>query len=446
MKAPHRRPLATVLIVFALFLGVARPVHEAGSGGVQPLTWAGGLVRSIEGFFGHLFAPDPAATAPTQPPPLARPQQGSGHGAPDAAVQPTQDGAQPAPPAITQIIEQFGDGLVFVSPYGDLYPKDGLAPALGTTIHPYSQLNLTKASIDSSGNLSLAGGLTVAGVAGGIAHIDGVGKLWTGKLDTGDIGSGTLGIGNGGTGATTLTQYGVLYGNGTSGIGAVAPGTSGYVLQSTGSGAAPSWVAASGLSVGSVAFSGITSGTNTAASMLVGSGASLNFTGTGTINASSLLGNTWAAPGAIGSTTPNTGNFTNLGLNNGGVINWKDTVGSSIQILSFGGDNVVRIGALTAPATNGNTFIYGGGNLALNIAPTGNMSSTHNLTVNKLALGGAGINHILEINNPNQDLSAIDVTQSIISGHGTGVPGIVYTTNFLSTDGVGSGGILGVGY
>src|SRR5205807_91797 len=112
-----------------------------------------------------------------------------------------------------------------------------------------------------------------------------------------------LQVSHGGTGASSFTQYGVLYGNGTGAIAAVSPGTSGYVLQSNGTGTAPSWVAASGLSAGTVPFSGITSGTNTTAAMVVGNGASLNFTGSGTINASTLNGNTFAAPGAIGNTT-----------------------------------------------------------------------------------------------------------------------------------------------
>lgn len=47
-------------------------------------------------------------------------------------------------------------------------------------------------------------------------------------------------------------------------------------------------------------FSAIISGTNTGAAMVVGSGASLGVTGSGTIGATTLLGNTWAAPGNIG--------------------------------------------------------------------------------------------------------------------------------------------------
>ena len=50
----------------------------------------------------------------------------------------------------------------------------------------------------------------------------------------------------GGTGAATLTDKGVLYGNGTSAIGATAVGTAGQVLTSNGSGNAPTFQAAAG--------------------------------------------------------------------------------------------------------------------------------------------------------------------------------------------------------
>lgn len=52
---------------------------------------------------------------------------------------------------------------------------------------------------------------------------------------------GTLGVSKGGTGATTLTQYAVLVGNGTSAIGTVGPGTTGYALISQGAGANPTF-------------------------------------------------------------------------------------------------------------------------------------------------------------------------------------------------------------
>ncbi|MFA6583635.1 MAG: hypothetical protein WCS77_04995 [Elusimicrobiaceae bacterium] len=55
--------------------------------------------------------------------------------------------------------------------------------------------------------------------------------------------SQALTISNGGTGATSLTANGVLYGNGTSAVSSLAPGTQNYVLQANGA-AAPSWAQA----------------------------------------------------------------------------------------------------------------------------------------------------------------------------------------------------------
>jgi hypothetical protein len=53
--------------------------------------------------------------------------------------------------------------------------------------------------------------------------------------------SSAIAVGDGGTGVTTLTANGVLFGNGTSGIQATAVGTAGQVLTSGGSGVAPSF-------------------------------------------------------------------------------------------------------------------------------------------------------------------------------------------------------------
>jgi len=53
--------------------------------------------------------------------------------------------------------------------------------------------------------------------------------------------SSAIAVGDGGTGVTTLTANGVLFGSGTSAIQATATGTAGQVLVSGGSGAAPSF-------------------------------------------------------------------------------------------------------------------------------------------------------------------------------------------------------------
>jgi len=53
--------------------------------------------------------------------------------------------------------------------------------------------------------------------------------------------SGQLGVANGGTGASSLAAHDVLVGNGTSPLTQVSPSTSGYVLTSNGTGSDPSF-------------------------------------------------------------------------------------------------------------------------------------------------------------------------------------------------------------
>lgn len=62
---------------------------------------------------------------------------------------------------------------------------------------------------------------------------------------------------------------------------------------------------------------------NLPGSLTVGTGASIAATGAGTIDATTLLTATWVAPGAIGTTTPNTGSFTGFqaGTNKFNVTN-----------------------------------------------------------------------------------------------------------------------------
>lgn len=52
---------------------------------------------------------------------------------------------------------------------------------------------------------------------------------------------GTIGVGYGGTGRTSLTQYGILLGNGGNGINALAPASTGQVLIAKGTSSNPAW-------------------------------------------------------------------------------------------------------------------------------------------------------------------------------------------------------------
>lgn len=61
--------------------------------------------------------------------------------------------------------------------------------------------------------------------------------------------TGTLGVENGGTGQTSFTTYGILYGNGSSGISVTPIGNAGFFLKGNGN-AAPSWIDPSLVTVG----------------------------------------------------------------------------------------------------------------------------------------------------------------------------------------------------
>ena len=213
----------------------------------------------------------------------------------------------------------------------------------GTTLNGTTGVNTGATAgtqrIDASGNLVNIGNITGTGSialsSGGTNQnisIDasGNGVVNIGGTSTGDV---NLAGGSGSTGCTVTNSNGNLVCSGT--------------VTATG-----------GITATSLPFSGLTGATNTTAAMLVGTGASLNYTGTGTINASSLTGNTWAAPGTIGSTTPNTGAFTSL-------------TSSGNTTLGTGASSVNTIGSTTTPgaltlhgATSlDNTFTVSGSNL-----------------------------------------------------------------------------------
>lgn len=103
------------------------------------------------------------------------------------------------------------------------------------------------------------------------------------------------------------------------------------------------------LAGGGGAFSSLTSGTNTTAAMVVGTGASLGVSGSGTINSTTLGGATFAAPGAIGGTTPAAGTFTTLiGQTSVGA----GVVGTTAGVLNLSG-LTSGTATLTAPAVAG---------------------------------------------------------------------------------------------
>jgi hypothetical protein len=135
--------------------------------------------------------------------------------------------------------------------------------SLGTT--PGSAATLVCGSADSSGDANWNVWVPSAAAPSGSLPFGGgatQGPTWepcSGDLACSSSGAFTLGsaahtlaqngvltVPNGGTGNGSVTANGLLYGNGTSALGVLAPGMSGYVLTTNGSGSAPSWVATAG--------------------------------------------------------------------------------------------------------------------------------------------------------------------------------------------------------
>ena len=284
----------------------------------------------------------------------------------------------------------FGDGALLFSPTGDIMPAIAGTGSLGTPTDQFTQLNLTNANIDTNGDLNLNGN---AKVNGSVTAND---LVINGQTLFSSTNSATLQVNNGGTGQTSFTADGILYGNGSSAIQAVTPGTSGYILQSNGTNAPPSWVAATGLSAGSIAFSGITSGTNTQAAMIVGTGGALTFSGSGTINASTLNGNTFANPGSIGSGTAGSGAFTTV---TGNTFNGLTVTNNGANTLTIANGKTLTVNnTITFGGTDGTTFTLPSSNDTL-----AGLAATQTLTNKTIA---AGSNTITGLTNSNLSGSA----------------------------------------
>ena len=188
--------------------------------------------------------------------------------------------------------------------------------------------------------------------------------------------SGNFNVGQGGTGATTFTQYGLLYGNNTSALQVTAAGTTGQILVGT-TGAAPTWSSSlpSGFAVTSFSAgsTGLTPNSATTGAITLGGILGSTYGGTGVNNGAATLtmaGNVTHA-GAFTQTFTATGNTSVTLPTSGTLVNTAVTTLSSLS----------SIGTITAGTWNASivTGTYGGtgvNNGASTITLGGNLTTS----------------------------------------------------------------------
>jgi hypothetical protein len=162
---------------------------------------------------------------------------------------------------------------------------------------------VVKLLADSSGALGTVTSVDVSGGTTGLTTSGGP-IISSGTITLG----GTLGVANGGTGATTFTANGVVYGNTTSALLVTAAGTTGQVLVGN-TGGAPSWATLSGIGVTS--FSAGTTGLtpNTATTGAVTLAGTLGVANGGTGTATAFTAGSVVFAGASGVYTQDNANL-----------------------------------------------------------------------------------------------------------------------------------------
>ena len=196
--------------------------------------------------------------------------------------------------------------------------------------------------------------------------------------------SGTLDVLSGGTGATTLLANGLLLGSGTSAVGVVAAGTSGYALVSNGGASAPTYQQVS-----------LTSGVS--GTLPVANGGTGVTTSTGTVNVVLSTSPTLVTPvlGVASATTinkvaltaPATGST--LTIADGKTLTASNTViftATDGSTLAIGAGGTLASAAYVATGTSGGTIPL------LNGTNSWSGQQTINVAGTQIALGSTGVN------------------------------------------------------
>ena len=211
------------------------------------------------------------------------------------------------------------------------------------------------------------------GITGNVLTSNGPGNQPTFQAIPGS-GSGTLAVANGGTGDTTIAQWGILMGNGTSAISAITPNTVGNVLTSNGPSAAPTWQAVPGAGSGVLAVANGGTGVSALPSFSIcfGGPSTMLFLSPGTagfvvtsngpgnnvsyqqINVTTVVGTLPTSNGGTGQTS-----FSPLQLMIGGSTPTGSLLqlvsGLNSQILTSTGSGSAPLWISTLPVANGGT-------------------------------------------------------------------------------------------
>ena len=231
----------------------------------------------------------------------------------------------------------------------------------GTTNHSLNAANdlLVSDALEVNGDTFLDGNATVAGTL----------------TLTND-----LSVANGGTGASTFTANGVLYGNGTGAIGATAAGTTGQCLIAT-TAAAPSW---GSCSTGGVSWSGLTAPTG---SLSLAHGANTTAFTFNSVTTASAFG--------LSSSSLSSGTLLDLGVNSTAAASnsqralnvstaganstsSQTTYGGYFSNIHSGASSTNIAAYFTASGgTNNYSGIFNGGNVGIGTTTPNNLSGSY---------------------------------------------------------------------